>query len=205
MRQGKVALIVGLLAITGCVSETRTSTGEIIEDRKPISGEKTPVEQVETQVRQRIDHMRYESGTELLKTIETIASCKELALKPIAESITTVEPGVRANLVYTLSLIGGSQAHGLVTRQMCDPNPVVRYEVAASLLQFKDWSGVPVLIGFLEDPDRRIRFKSFQALAAFAKQDFGYDFGAPEPERTAAVTRWKTWWNEKQSDLVYNR
>jgi hypothetical protein len=205
MRQGKVALIVGLLFIAGCVTETRTSTGEIIEEKKPIAGEKSPIEQVEAQVRQRIDHMRYESGTELLHTIETIASCKELALKPVAEAMPSVDAGVRANLVYTLSLIGGGQAHALVTRQMNDPNPVVRYEVASALLQFKDWSGVPVLIGFLEDNDRRIRFKSFQALSTFAKQDFGYDFGAPEPERTAAVGRWKTWWNEKQSDLVYNR
>ena len=55
---------------------------------------------------------------------------------------------------------------------------LVRYEVAASLLQFKDLSGVPVLIGFLEDEDRRIRFKSFQALSAFTRQDFGYEFGS---------------------------
>jgi hypothetical protein len=205
MRQGKVALLAGLLVLTGCVTETRTATGEIIEDRKPIPGEKTPVKQVETQVRQRIDHMRYEQGTELLKTIETIASCKELALKPIAEALASADTGVRANLVYTLSLIGGSQAHALVARQMSDQSPVVRYEAASSLLQFKDWSGVPVLIGFLESEDRRIRFKSFQALQTFAKQDFGYDFGAPEPERTAAVTRWKDWWTEKRSDLVYNR
>jgi HEAT repeat protein len=205
MRQEKVALIVGLLMLGGCVTETRTMTGEIIEDKVPVPGQKSPVEEVEAQVRKRIDHLRYESGAELLKSIETIAGCKELALRPIAEAMPEVDTGVRANLVYTLSLIGGSQAHGLVTRQMSDESPVVRYEVAASLLQFKDWSGVPVLIGFLEAEDRRIRFKSFQALSGFAKQDFGYEFGAPEPERAAAVERWKTWWSEKRSDLVYNR
>lgn len=205
MRQGKFALVIGLLMIAGCVTETRTLTGELIEERKPQPGEKSPIEQVEAQVRQRIDHMRYEQGTELLKTIETIAGCKELALKPIAEAMPQAEPGVRANLVYTLSMIGGSQAHGLVARQISDQNSIVRYEVAASLLQFKDWTGVPVLIGFLEDEDRRIRFKSFQALSSFAKEDFGYDFGAPEPDRTAAVTRWKSWWTEKRSDLVYDR
>jgi HEAT repeat protein len=137
--------------------------------------------------------------------MEVIAGCKELAFRPIMEAMPNAEPGVRANLVYTLSLIGGGQAHALVSRQISDQSPVVRYEVAAALLQFKDWSGVPVLIGFLEAEDRRIRFKSFQALSAFAKQDFGYDFGAPEPERTAAVTRWKEWWTEKRSDLVFAR
>jgi HEAT repeats len=205
MRQGKFVLIVGLLVLAGCITETRTRTGEVIEENPPPKCEKTPVELVEAQVRQRIEHMRYESGTELLRTMEAIASCKEIALRPIAEEMTTSDPGVRANLVYTLSMIGGGKAHALVSRQMGDKSPVVRYEVAASLLQFKDWSGVPVLIGFLEDEDRRLRFKSFQALSSFAKQDFGYDFGAPEPERTAAVTRWKAWWSEKQSDLVYNR
>jgi HEAT repeat protein len=205
MRQGKVALIVGLIVLTGCVSETRTMTGEVIEERPPIMGEKSPIEQVETQVRQRIENMRYESGTELLKTIETVAGCKELALRPIAEALPTVEPGVRANLVYTLSLIGGGKAHRMVASQISDQSPVVRYEVASALLQFKDWSGVPLLIGFLEAEDRRIRYKSFQALSSFAKQDFGYDFGAPEEERTAAVTRWKEWWADKRSDLVYDR
>jgi hypothetical protein len=203
MRQGKVVLIVSLIAVSGCVSETRTLTGELIQDRTCAPCEPTPVDQVETQVRKRIDHLRYEQGAELLKSIDTIAGCKELALRPIAEAMPRSDAGVRANLVYTLGLIGGSQAHQLVARQLSDESPVVRYEVAASLLQFKDWSGVPVLISFLEDDDRRIRFKSFQALSGFAHQDFGYEFGAPEPERAAAVDKWKTWWSQKRSDLIY--
>jgi HEAT repeat protein len=147
--------------------------------------------------------MKYESGTELLRTIETIASCKQLALRPIAEALPNVDAGQRANLIYTLSLIGGSQAHGMIARQMSDGSPIVRYEAAAALLQFKDVSGVPVLIGFLDDPDRRMRFKSIQALTDFTHEDFGYDFGAPEPVRAEAVGRWKTWWGNRRSELVY--
>ena len=93
----------------------------------------------------------------------------------------------------------------LVTRQISDKSPIVRYEVAASLLQFKDSSGVPLLIGFLEDEDRRIRFKSFQALSTFANEDFGYDFGAPEPDRAASVDRWKEWWSTRRSELVFEK
>lgn len=202
MRHGKVLFVVALGLAAGCVTETRKATGEIVEEKPPPCGP-GPVEQVEAQVRKRIDHMKYESGAELLKTIETIANCKELALRPIAESLDGSEPGIRANLVYTLGVMGGSQAHALVARQISDRSPVVRYEVAAALIGFKDPSGVPILIGFLEDEDRRIRYKSFQALSAFAKQDFGYDFGAPESDRAASVDRWKSWWAAKRSEIVY--
>ena len=202
MRHGKVLLLVVLGILAGCVTEIRKPNGELVEEKGPSCGP-TPVEQVEAQVRQRIDHMKYEKGTELLSSIETIASCKEIALKPINEALKTEQPPIRANLVYTLGIMGGSQAHAIVARQISDRSPVVRYEVAAALLGFKDPSGVPILIGFLEDEDRRIRFKSFQALQAFAKEDFGYDFGAPEDSRAAAVARWKKWWEAKRSEIVY--
>jgi hypothetical protein len=201
MRHPQAAFIIAFLFLSGCVTETHKLTGEVIEDH-PYEGP-TPVDQIENQVRKRIDHMKYESGTELLRSMETIASCRELALRPIAEAMQTADPGMRSYLVYTLSLMGSSQAHALVARQLSDSSPVVRYEAASALLQYKDVSGIPVLIGFLEDNDRRIRFKSFQALSTFTKEDFGYDFGAPEPERTAAVQRWKDWWTSRRSEIVY--
>jgi hypothetical protein len=183
------------------VTEERNSTGEIVQESKPASP--TPVEQVESQVRKRIDHLMYESGSELFRSMQTIASCKELALKPISEAIQTTDASGRANLVFILSMIGGSQAHAIVSRQICDRSAVVRYEAASALLQFKDVSGIPILIGFLEDEDRRLRFKSFQALSAFTHEDFGYDFGAPEPARAEAVEKWKEWWKERRSAIVY--
>jgi PBS lyase HEAT-like repeat len=196
-----VALLALLVVLSGCVTETKTVGGDVVEST-PQTGP-TPVEQIETKVRKRIDHMKYEKGTELLKSMEVIASCKELALRPINEALQTQESGIRANLVYTLSLIGGSQAHAIVARQISDKSPVVRYEAASALLQFQDVSGIPILIGFLEDADRRIRFKSFQALEGFTKQNFGYDFGAPEADRAAAVERWRNWWCERRSQLIY--
>jgi HEAT repeat protein len=202
MRQLKGIVVVALVVAGGCVTEERTLAGEPIEKRKP-SNAPTPVEQVEAQVRQRIDRMKYENGADLLRSIETIAACEQIALRPICEALPNVEPGVRANLVYTLSLIGGSQAHAIVARQVSDQSPIVRYEAAAALLQFRDVSGIPILIGFLEDEDRRMRYKSFQALTEFTKDDFGYDFGAPEPVRAEAVARFKEWWASCRSELVY--
>lgn len=202
MRHWKVALIGFVALLSGCVTETKPIGDDAVEEKK-LSCAPTPVEQIEKQVRLKIDHMRYESGTELLRTMEKIASCKQIALKPIKEALATSDVGMRASLVYTLSLMGGSQAHAIVAAQISDQSPVVRYEAASALLQFKDVSGVPLLIGFLEDEDRRIRFKSFQALNTFAHEDFGYDFGAPEETRTAAVERWKSWWARRRSELVY--
>jgi hypothetical protein len=202
MRHWKVALIGFMALLSGCVTETKPF-GENCVEEKPTSSAPTPVEQIETQVRRKIDHMKYESGTELLRTMETIASCKQLAIRPIKEALATQDAGIRASLVYTLSLMGGSQAHALVATQISDKSPVVRYEAASALLQFKDVSGIPILIGFLEDEDRRIRFKSFQALNTFTHEDFGYDFGAPEATRAPAVERWKGWWAQRRSELVY--
>jgi HEAT repeat protein len=202
MRHVKILVVVSSFALAGCVTETRNLNGELLEKKKP-SNTPTPVEQVEAQVRKRIDHLKYESGAELLRSMETIAGCEQLALKPIAEALPNSDAGVRANLVYTLSLIGGSQAHSIVARQVSDQSPIVRYEAASALLQFKDVSGIPILIGFLEDEDRRLRFKSIQALEGFTNEDFGYDFGAPEPVRAESVKRWKDWWTMRRTELVY--
>ena len=69
MRHGKVFLLIVLGILAGCVSETRKANGDLVEDKPPSNGP-TPVEQVESQVRKRIDHMKYEKGTELLKSLQ---------------------------------------------------------------------------------------------------------------------------------------
>ncbi len=196
-------LAMAALAVCGgCVSETFRPDGGIMEEKQPSTGP-SPVERVEARVRSKIEQMKIEQGGELVRTMQEIAAYRELALSPIAETLPNTDATQRANLVYVLGLIGGSEAHAIVGAQLRDKDPVVRYEAASSLLQFRDWSGVPVLIGFLGDQDRRMRYKAFQALKEFTKEDLGYDFAGSDEERAAAVGRWSKWWQRRRAELVY--
>jgi phosphoenolpyruvate carboxylase len=50
------------------------------------------------------------------------------------------------------------------------------------------------LITGLRDPEKWNRFKAIGALKRETKQDFGYDFQAPDEERELAVKRFEEWW-----------
>ncbi|MCU0722203.1 MAG: HEAT repeat domain-containing protein [Planctomycetes bacterium] len=75
---------------------------------------------------------------------------------------------------------------------------LVRDQAAESLARLGDFSGVPVLIenllgnGWVRK-DAIIRLRRMTA----CKLDFGYDIGASQGDRQAAVEKWKAWWAEK--------
>ena len=197
-----LALFLAFLSLSGCVSETIRADGRAVEE-KPASTGPSPLEIAEQKVRRLIDRLGTVQGGERVQTMQEIQAYHEIALGPITEALETANPEIRGNLVYILGAIGGADAHQIVSSRVKDPDPVVRYEAAAALLGFKDWGGVPILIGFLSDQDRRMRYKSFQALRDFTKQDLGYDFGGNEEERAAAVSRWSKWWQQRRAELVY--
>ncbi|HYC76411.1 MAG TPA: HEAT repeat domain-containing protein [Planctomycetota bacterium] len=189
-----------ILCAAACVSETRGPSGEIVaeEENGP-----SPVETAEAQVAALIRDLPRRSGADLLGALDRIAFYKTLALRPIGEALAKADPRTRSHLVYVLGVIGGSDAHRLIASRLGDADPVVRFEAASALLDANDISGVPVLIAYLRDGDKRIRYKAFESLKRFTKQDFGYDFAAAEPAREAAVAKWDAWWSKTRAEMLY--
>lgn len=190
-----------VLCAAGCVSETRGPSGEIIAEENDDGP--TPLEVAENRVRVQIGELPRQAGQDLLATLETIVAHKEISLRPIREALPNADARTRSHLVYVLGRIGGPEAGRILTTALADPDPVVRFESAAALLDKGDFSGVPVLIKSLRDADRKIRFKSIESLKRFTKKDFGYDFAADAPAREDAALRWDAWWAKTRAELVY--
>lgn len=190
--------LAAFLSLPGCVTEGAR------EDSARDSAT-PPVAQAHKAVTERIERMRFEYGKELLASVQALISLRELAKAPILEALPTTDARTRANLIYVLGYIGGPEAHASVRRHSADSDMAVRYEAAAALMQMGDWSSIPVLISFMESPDRRIRYKAFQVLRERTEQDFGYEFNAPEVQRAESVNRWKSWWDGRRREIIYGR
>ncbi len=204
MSRPTFALSVLLLpfAMVACVSETTGPSGEVLAEAVDEGG-KSPVETAEERVDYLLDELGRSRGKDLLATLDRISSYKELALAPIARRMEASEPRMRSHLVFLLGRIGGNTAHRMMAARLGDKDPVVRFESAAALLERGDMGGVPILVKSLRDPDRKLRFKAFESLKQFTKQDFGYDFAADEPRREIAAAQWDAWWSKTRAELLY--
>jgi hypothetical protein len=186
----------------GCVTERRGADGAIAADEVADDG-KLPLDLAQDRVRAEIGDLPRLTGRHLLSAMDRIAAYRAIAIVPIAERIDDPDPFLRSHLVYVLGRIGGPDAHRLLASRIADTDPIVRFESAAALLDAGDLGGVPVLVKMLREPDRKLRYKSIEALKRFTKQDFGYDFAADEPQRERAVAQWDAWWTKTRAELIY--
>jgi hypothetical protein len=93
-------------------------------------------------------------------------------------------------------ILGASSGCGLGPRnfrKIQHPAPLMRAR-ALSLGDRRPGSlVVPALVGRLNDQDPVVRLAAHEELKRRTGQDFGYVPWAEEPERLAAVGRWKAW------------
>ena len=193
--------VVTLFLLSACV--TTYENGEPVAEREDRSNKQSRLERVHEQVAVRIERMKYQYDKELLGTVQELIGLEKLAIQPIRQALPDVDSRTRANLVYVLGFIGGSEARQLIHGHLSDPSEVVRYESAAALMQLGDWSAVPVLITFMESDSRRLRYKAHEILRLKTKQDFGYDFNADGSGRRESIEQWTSWWSGRRARLIY--
>jgi hypothetical protein len=75
--------------------------------------------------------------------------------------------------------------------QITSPYPLDRVRAAVRCAEAGDPDAVDLLIELLDDPDRGVRMYSILALKRLCGTDHGYHYYAPEPERAAAIERWR--------------
>ena len=184
------------LGLSGCVTEGG------LPDRDPEASA-GPVEAAQVRVREMIGRLPYETGSTLLQTLQGIVAFERLAVSPVIEALPHSTAPTRANLIWTLGYLGGVPARQAVLAATRDPDQGVRYEAAAALLNMGDQGGLPMLIGLLESPDRKVRYKALEALQEATGETLGYDFGAPPAARQAAVERWRAWWDSRRDELIF--
>jgi len=75
--------------------------------------------------------------------------------------------------------------------QITSPYPLDRVRAAVRCAEAGDPDAVDLLIELLDDSDRGVRMYSILALKRLCGTDHGYRYYAPEPERAAAIKRWR--------------
>lgn len=189
----------GLLALILLCAACQTEGPEVA--KSDPDEQFSPVNHAERAVEQRIARIRYQSGQQLLDTLQQIVRYGELAVDPVLAALETADPRTRANLLWVLGYVGGPEAHPVLVEHLSHPNQAVRYEAAAGLATLGDMSGVPVLLDFLESEQKRLRYKAHEVLAASTGQDFGYVSNAPSGAREQALSRWRSWWRSERARI----
>lgn len=197
INRSNLFLLASLLLLGACVTE-----GSVDVDQEAASPRRTALEFAHQRVARRVAEVRYQSGKELLATLTELVGMKEVALQPILDALPAADPRTKANLLYVLSFLRNPEAHQALVQGLSDENTVVRYEAASGLLSQADLSAVPVLIGFLESEDRRLRYKAFVALSQATGEDCGFHFNGDAQERAAAVGRWREWWQDHRRQVI---
>jgi HEAT repeat protein len=148
-------------------------------------------EEIDTLIRD-LPHMH---GPELFGAMTRLITIGEPAIPSLLEALHGENPKRRSTVAYVLGEIRDRRVIPQMQEALQDEVAEVRYEVAASLLVLGDWSAIPALIEGLRDGNPYNRYKAFRVLNEHTHQDMGYDYQAPEGERSAAVDRWETWYS----------
>jgi hypothetical protein len=73
-------------------------------------------------------------------------------------------------------------------------------ESARTRVRLGDWHAMPTLISGLESDEVFVRGLCAQSLYQATKENLGFDAHGSLPEREAAVSRWRTWWDNREGD-----
>ncbi len=190
-------LILGGLFLAGCVTESPYR-----EDPADDQGYLKAGPLLEKEIEERIANMPYSRGLKRLANLMRLGDIGEPAVPYLLEALENSDPDQRASSIYALGLINDKGTLPALRERLSDTDRNVQLEAAASLLGMGDWKGVSFLITALDDQDRFIRYKSFEALNKFTGLSFQYDFRASQEDRVASVGKWRGWWNDKQEDRL---
>jgi len=70
-------------------------------------------------------------------------------------------------------------------------NPAARNAAIVNAAEARDTTALPDLVRMLESEEPSTRLLAFEALRRLTGETLGYDCAADEPERRAAVLRWR--------------
>jgi HEAT repeat protein len=106
----------------------------------------------------------------------------------VSVSATIVRLGA---LLVGMVWLAGCHSSAGDRSQITSPYPLDRVRAAVRCAEAGNADAVDLLIELLADRDRGVRMYSILALEQLCGEDYGYRYYAPEPERAAAIARWR--------------
>jgi len=71
----------------------------------------------------------------------------------------------------------------------------------AEAMRAHDEAAIPQYVTMLRSDDPAVRMFAIRALFDLTGETFGYDYGAPEAERAAAIERWDEWVSTRETRI----
>jgi HEAT repeat protein len=183
------------VAMVGCKS---SEPEEKSADERGFAESTNPM--VPARIQARVDNIRYQRGTTLITNLERLVAYGEPAVPYCVEGLKSDDAMTRMGCAYVLGRIGDTRTVPELEATLQDPVDYVRYEAASQLGGMGSKSGYGVLVEGLESDRVEYRFKCFEALRELSGHTFGYVHNAPDEERAEAVTKWKAWLEQINSE-----
>lgn len=100
-------------------------------------------------------------------------------------------PGI---VLLLLAVAGCAQPKG---RGLVDDDASFKIPAIKDAVDQKDRDAIPELVAALSDDDPAVRFYAIEGLRRLTGQTFDYQFYDDDPDRQAAIERWRAWLAER--------
>jgi hypothetical protein len=189
-----VACAAVLLLLVGCrgigTGDRRSNTVSAGPGNRPwYAG--TP--EMQASIRKLLAQVPNTTGAGRIELGRRIVSFGEPAIPILVETLGSDDAALRGTAAWLLGFSRDARVVDALARTASDPDRLVRYEAASSLLSLGDPRGLHGTIDGLEDADPRIRAKCLDVLERHTGRTFGFAADGNPVDRAAAVSRWRAW------------
>ncbi|MCU0726438.1 MAG: HEAT repeat domain-containing protein [Planctomycetes bacterium] len=120
------------------------------------------------------------------------------AVKDVLPMLADPDRRLRLAAVRALGELRSRAAVEALRPLLVEPaDPALARETIRALVKMGDEPTIPLLIDLLSHPKMEIREEASTGLLFLARVSMGFDPRAPEPDRVAAIARWRAWWEAK--------
>jgi hypothetical protein len=131
----------------------------------------------------------------------TVSVSAQSTSAELVDAATDADPlAVRELAAVELARRGDQAIEEQRTMFVATTEPVVRGRMADALGDQRDWQSVPALLDAMETDDSPlVRRRASIAMMKIIRIDYGYDAAAPPARRTAAVAKYRAYWNDAEA------
>jgi HEAT repeat protein len=154
---------------------------------------------VKEDIEQKLKNVPYLRGQQVVEASSEIVKAGPGAIPLLQDAAADDDEMRRSFAMNVMGSIGDRRALPTLRRGTQDSVPAVRYEAARACAHLGDWtSGMPVLIGGLDDQSVYFRALCNEALRRQTKLDFGFQAKGDPDDRKKAASRWRDWWDRHE-------
>lgn len=137
----------------------------------------------------------------LLLLLELVNQGNAGAKELLSSCLATKDYDLRKSCPLAVAVFDRQKALNWLNGKLGDHDPYVALLAAESLAYLGDPRGIPRLIGELGAAVSIQRRAAYRTLKQYTQAGITYDPDAPVAARSEAITQWRRWWDDNQSNF----